>query len=262
MAMLSGVSVRTASALALAVFVWAQGASALAQAMPESLRQRFTGSSAEDGRDKNNPPVARYVSGSGATFVLDRSGRHALLQFQGSVEIWVLKPSPGPRGDLIYKNDLGQPVLRSTRLGGMTLFTREHPEGMPAALVGETAKFRPPTLSPQAVLQSMTKASARAGRAAQRLIPFEAGKGRTAVTPATSFLVADAANVAAEAISRLAMTPTGRNALKRVKKVMILYGERPGARVVDGIVEVIIAPQHGMAGRPSSGLIMRAIAAR
>lgn len=260
--MLSGVSVRTALAAALVALVWVQSGSARAQAMPDTLREAFAGSRSQDGRGKESPAVARYVSGNGATFVLDRSGRHALLQFERSVEIWVLHPSPGPRGDIIYKNDLGQPVVRATRLGGLTLFTLQHPEGMPAALVGEAAKFRPPQLSPQAVLQTLAKASARAGRAAQRLIPFEAGKGRSAVTPATSFLVADAANIAAEAIARLATTSAGRNALTRVNKVMILYGQRPGARMANGVLEVIITPEHGMAGRPSSGVIMRAVAAR
>nr|QQZ52104.1 DUF4908 domain-containing protein [Phenylobacterium glaciei] len=41
-----------------------------------------------------------------------------------------------PRGDIIYKNDLGEPVLRATRLGGLTLFTPDRPGGTAAALAG------------------------------------------------------------------------------------------------------------------------------
>ncbi len=261
--MLSGVLVRTALALALFGIVWAGGSGASAQAQPETLREAMVGSAAEDGRERRHAPAAaRYESQSGADFVFDRSRRTALLKFSKGTEIWALTPTPGPRGDIIYKNDLGQPVVRTTRLGGLTLFTREHPEGMPAAPVGPAQPFRPPVLTPQALVQQLTKASGRASRAAQRLIPFEAGVQGREVTPGSSFLVADAASVAADAITRLSATAPGRGAVSRVKKVRILYGPRPTARIREGMLEIIITPAHGMAGRPSSGLVIRTLASR
>ena len=44
----------------------------------------------------------------------------------------MLQPQPAPRGDVIYKNDLGEPVLRATRLGGVTVFTDHGPAGSAA----------------------------------------------------------------------------------------------------------------------------------
>jgi hypothetical protein len=264
MAMLSRVSVRAALLVALAAIVWARGDFASAQAQPpRSLREAMVGSVAEDGRNRDQaPPVARYRSETGASFVFDRSGRTPLLQFDQGLEIWALHPTPGPRGDIIYKNDLEQAVVRTTRLGGLTLFTQEHPEGMPAALVGEARAFRPPAYSPAQVLQLLAHASSRASRSARHVVPFEAGVRGQEVTAQTAYLVADAAGITAEALYRLSLTPRGRVALTRVLKVKILYGPRATARLKDGVLEVIISPRYGMAGRPSSGVIMRTISAR
>lgn len=262
--MLSWVSVRTALVYALVSIVLARSGIASAQAEPpRTLREAMVGSVAEDGRDRDQAPAtARYRSETGASFVFDRSGHAPLLQFDRGLEIWVLHPTPGPRGDVIYKNDLEQPVLRTTRLGGLTLFTQENPEGMPAALVAAARPFRPPVLSPQQVLQFLAHSSERASRAARRVISFEAGVRGQEVTPGSAYLVADAAGIAAEAIARLSLTPRGRVALTRVTSVKILYGPRPTARMHDGVLEVIITQRYGMAGRPSSGVIMRTIAAR
>ena len=261
--MLAGVLTRAALVLALVGTVWARSDVAAAQAEPRTLREAYVGAAAEDSRSSTAPPtVARYVSESGARFVFDRSGRTALLKFENGGEIWALRPTPGPRGDIIYRNDLDQPVVRTTRLGGLTLFTDVHPEGTPAALMGEARPFRLPVLTPNALLQTLAKASERASRAVRRIIPFEAGDQRQQVTPNSSFLVADAANVTAYAIQRLATTAAGRSALSRVRKVKVLYGPRPTARLREGVLEVVIAPQLGMAGRPSSGLVLRTLASR
>jgi hypothetical protein len=262
--MLSWVSVRTALVYALVAIVLARSDFASAQAQPpRTLREAMVGTVAEDGRDRERAPItARYVSEKGASFVFDRSGPTPLLQFDRGLEIWALHAAPGPRGDLIYKNDLGQPVLRISRLGGLTLFTQENPDGMPAALVAAARPFRVPGLTPSQVLQILAHSSERASRAARRVVTFEAGVRGQEVTASTAYLVADAAGIAAEAIYRLSLTPRGRVALTRVTGVKVLYGPRPTARLREGVLEVIVTPRMGMAGRPSSGVIMRTIAAR
>lgn len=259
--MLSGVTIRAALVLALVGIVL--GRSDFASAQARTLREAMVGSAAADGRARTSiPPAAHYVSESGDRFIFDRSGRTALLQFDSGLEIWALRPTPGPRGDVIYKNDLDQPVVRTTPLGGLTIFTLENPEGMPAAATAPARPFRPPALTPSQVLGILTKSSERASRAARRVIPFEAGVRGQEVTPQSAYLVADAAGITAEAISRLALTPRGRAAITRVGKVKILYGPRPTARLREGVLEIVITPGLKMAGRPSSGVIMRTVGAR
>jgi hypothetical protein len=246
-----------ASAIAMAALACAQSAGAQSFSQPRTLQESMFGSRAQDGRDYGaTPPVARYVSEEGATFILDRTGDAALLKFERSIEVWALKPTPAPRGDIIYKNDLGQPVLRVSRLGGLTLFTPQRPTGVPVALApGAAPSLKPGQLSPQVLLQKLAQASLRASRSAKRLIPFE---GRDAA-PESAAIMADAASVSAEAIARLSAARDGRRYIDRVKKFVIIPGRRSDARMRAGVVEVTVDARKGVAGRPSSGRVATVI---
>jgi hypothetical protein len=226
-------------------------------AQPDSLRDGLFGDRAMPGR-KITPPVARYVSEEGDAFILDRSQPRPLLKFEDSPEVWALRPQPAPRGDVIYKNDLGEPVLRATRLGGLTVFTEERPGGSAAALTGGGNPLRLPAMGPQALFDRLAQASARATRAARRLIPFEA----TSATPASSALIADAATVAAEAVVRLSRRADGRGLLGGILKVRLLEGAKPSVALHDGEMRITVRPADGLAGRPSSDRIMAAAAGK
>ncbi|MDX5329708.1 MAG: DUF4908 domain-containing protein [Caulobacteraceae bacterium] len=243
--------------VAAMVFIASAGAGASASAAPDSLREGLFGQGRYDGRRFAAPPVARYVVEDGRAFVLDRSTPRPMVKFENSSEVWVLQPQPAPRGDIIYKNDLGQPVLRATRLGGLTVFTPDRPSGAPAALAGGSNPLRLPTLGPEALLQRLAQASARASRAARRLIPFEAD-----ASPETAPLVADAAMVAAEAVVRMSSQEEGRRVLSEVSKVTLVEGRRPGASIRAGVILITITPEDGLAGRPSSDRIVAAAGVR
>ncbi len=228
----------------------------VAQAGPQTLREGLFGDRPAPGRQAS-PPIARYVSEDGDGFVLDRSQPRVYMKFDDSPEIWALRPHPAPRGDVIYKNDLGEPMLRATRLGGLTLFTADRPGGSPAALTGASGALRLAPLSPQALLEKLAQASARATRAARRLIPFEAD-----ASPASSAVVADAAAVTAEAVVRISRRPDGRSLLSRVKKVKLVEGRRPSAILYGEEMRITVTPADGLYGRPSSDRIMQAAGGR
>ncbi|MDZ4321564.1 MAG: DUF4908 domain-containing protein, partial [Phenylobacterium sp.] len=76
------------------------------------------------GPTRTLPPTGRYVADSGEAFVLDHSGQRPLLRFDRRDETWVLRPSAAPRGDVIYRNDAGDQLLRVTPGGGMTVYTQ------------------------------------------------------------------------------------------------------------------------------------------
>jgi hypothetical protein len=203
------------------------------------------------------PAVARYTPDGGQNFIFDRTASPPLMRFEDSVEIWVLQPQPGPRGDVIYRNDVGEPMLRATRLGGLTLFTPDHPNGAAAALDGEAAALHPMAItSPGALLQHLAQASARASHAVQRLVVFDAPD----VTAESAPLVADAATIAAEAIGDIArrsgLQPHG---LSRLSRVQLIPGRRPSAAMADNVLKIVISPQQGVAGRPSSRRVAAAL---
>jgi len=204
------------------------------------------------GAEATTPPVARYVSEEGRVFILDRSQSTPMLKYDDSPEVWALAPNPAPRGDTIYKNDLGEPVLRVTRLGGFTLFTDERPSGEAVSLAGGGSPLRLPAMSPQAVLERMGQASLRASRAARRTLLFEAE-----ATPASSALIADAAMVTSVAIIRLSQRKDGRALLGQFNKVRFQEGAKPQASLKGGVLSITVAPERGLAGRPSSDRIIK-----
>lgn len=220
----------------------------------ERFREGLFGGHPRDGRDASAPPVAHYFSEDGDGFTLDRSQPKPLLKFDNSGEMWILLPQPAPHGDIIFRNDLGEPVLRVTRMGGMTLFTDLRPGGSAAALAGPAAPLRLPPLGPQALGDRLLAASARASRAARRLIPFDAE-----ATPVSAALIGDAAMVASEALVRMARRADARRLLDRILKVQLREGGKASAAINDGVLQVVVVPPQGLAGRPSSDRIVQVV---
>ncbi len=209
-----------------------------------------------DGLFKNRggeqAPTACYVSEEGRVFTLDRTRPVSMLKFEDSPEVWALQPNPAPRGDVIYKNDMGEPMLRATRLGGFTLFTDDRPNGEAVSLAGGCAPLRLMPMSPQAVFERLAQASLRASRAARRPMLFEAE-----ATPESSALIADAAVVTSLAIIRLAARDDGRRLLARIGRVRFSEGKKASASLKDGILRIVVSPAQGLAGRPSSDRILK-----
>jgi hypothetical protein len=118
-----------------------------------------------------------------------------------------------------------------------------------AAFVGQGPTLRPAQVfSPNALLQSFTQASIRAGRAAGRPVAFEAED----VPIAVASLFADAAQVASQAFAELA-DGGDRKKLARYARVHFELGRsNPGAEIKGDTLKITIVADKGLAGRPSS----------
>jgi hypothetical protein len=233
-------------------------------AAPPNLRDLLFGRHTADlNRSSDTPTVARYEGDNGPAFIVDRTqGAAALLQFDGDPEIWALTATPGPRGDVIYRNDVGQPMLRTTRLGGVTLFTSGRPSGMPAAFVGEASAPRPPpVLGPDALFQLEVHAALRATRAAQHSVGFDTPDDF--VTPASEVVFAEAFIITAQAFVRVAQKiRPGQSAMSRIMLVRFVTGRGPDAAVRGSIMRITVAPELGVAGRPSSDRLVAVLSRR
>lgn len=227
-------------------------AAAPALAQDASLKDFLFGDRRGEGqRQASAPPVARYVSETGEGFILDRSSERTLLRFENSPEIWVLQPQIGPRGDVIYKNDIGQVLLRATRVGGLTLYGGKRPAGVSAALAGASPPIRLRFIGPVELWRILLAASVRTSRLARHRISFE-----SEAAPASSTLIADAAVLTVMAIERLAQRPDGPAMTAKIQRVVIAEGRRPEAVLRAGTLLVVITPSLGIAGRPSSERIV------
>jgi len=201
--------------------------------------------------------VSKFIIDGGGGFVLDRSGRPALLRFDDSGEVWVLAASHGPRGDIIYKDDIGDPMLRATTLGGMTVFTSRRPEGSAAALLVKSSPIKLTPMGPVALYQRLVQASARSTRVARHLVGFEAPNADAK----SAAVIADAASVAVDALVDLAARPMGKVVLARLEHISLIVGVRPWAAYQHGVLVITIAPSQGFAGRPSSARVQLALGA-
>jgi hypothetical protein len=232
--------------------------SSSAIAAPVSLlREAYA---ARVGSEKAGQPLtARYQMDEGGAFVLDRSTVKPLLKFDDDPEIWALQAAPGPRGDVIYRNDVGEPMVRATRLGGMTVFTPKRPDGSAAAFDGASPPLRVPSLSPQALFRTFYQASLRTSHAAGHQIGFET---RQDADPTTAAYLADAAIVASEALGDIAAAPGGKAGLGHVTDVVVAQGVKAGAALQKGVLTITIVSSQGVFGRPSSRRIEKAAWAR
>ena len=231
---------------------------------PEAAAQNRGNAQAEQSEALRNrrpsspalPPVGRYVADSGEGFVLDRSGRHPLLRFDRRDETWVLRPSAAPRGDVIYRNDAGEQVLRVTPSGGMTIYTPRAPGGSPASFTGSGASLTPPTLGPFLLFRLMAQRSHMVSQAVGRLVEVNLDGDQS------ESLCVEAMIVATEAVIRIARSPTARQYVSDLSSISIVEGPRAGATYSRGRLTVTVDPDEGMAGRPSSARVIRAILPR
>lgn len=212
----------------------------------QALRNRGGGSTAL-------PAPGRYVSDSGEAFTLDRSGQRPLLRFDRRDETWVLRPTAAPRGDVIYRNDAGQQILRVTPGGGITVYTTRTPGGSPASFAGEGSTLAPPTLGPAQLFHLMTRRSAMLSSALGRLIEINIETGQDA-----EGLTVEALILATDAVMRIARSPTSRSTLSQLRRIVIVEGGRSSVSYSRGDLRIVVAPDQGVAGRPSSARVIRA----
>ena len=200
------------------------------------------------------PSTGRYVSDGGQAFVLDSSGVRPLLRFDQSAEIWVLRPTPAPRGDIIYRNDNGDQILRVTADGGITLYTTRTPQGSPVSRSGTAQPLRTPNLGPVQLFNLMARRSNLVSEAVGRLITIDLDGSQSEA------LCVEALIVTTDAVIRMARNPSTRGAVNRLRKISIVEGGRASVSFSRGELRVTVDPSRGIVGRPSSAVVIRTMA--
>lgn len=199
------------------------------------------------------PPVGHYASESGEGFTLDRSGQRPLLRFDRRDETWVLRPTAAPRGDIIYRNDAGQQILRMTPGGGMTVFTSRAPGGSPVSFTGPGETLAQPSLGPAQLFQLMARRSAMLSQNIGRLIEINVDTDEEAEGLSVEALI-----LSTDAVLRIARSPTGRSSLNQLRRIVVVQGNGASVSYLRGELRIVVAPTQGVAGRPSSARVIRA----
>lgn len=200
------------------------------------------------------PPTGRYVSDGGQAFIIDSSGMRPLLRFDQSAEIWVLRPTPAPRGDIIYRNDNGDQILRVTADGGITLYTTRTPQGSPVSRSGTAQPLQTPNLGPVQLFNLMARRSNLVSEAVGRLIIIDLDGSQSEA------LCVEALIVTTDAVIRMARNPSTRATVNRLRKISIVEGGRASVTFSRGELRVVVDPSKGIVGRPSSAVVIRTMA--
>ena len=246
-----------------ALLVAVAGTPALAERVQpvQGLGELLFGKRQPEDRTGAVPRLARFRADTGDTFVFEvSSGGPGFLKYDDSGEVWALSATPGPRGDVIYKNDVGEPMLRTTRMGGLTIFNRDRPDGIAAAMDGTAVDLHNLLVAgPIALFQVLVRSSAHASQSAGHRVVFDAPD----TGPGAEAVFADAASLAAQAFVRVDRKgPQGHSALQRCDRVALLNGRPPGARMVGQELRITVTPDLGFGGRPSSQRISQVLFAR
>lgn len=227
-----------------------------------SLKDKMFGKRVEDNRANAASKVAHYISEDGQSFVFDESQPRPLLRFDGDDEVWVLTATPGTKGDIIYKNDVGEQMLKATRWGGMVLFSEARPMGDPVAVTGRAQSFAPDMVTPALLWRAAARASTRVSQAAGNghLIPFS--NPNSDVTPETAALYADAIDITEAAIVRVSLQSYGKQALSGLREVHLVDGRPPSARMDQGVLTLKLDASRGpWAGHVSSRRVVNVLTA-
>ncbi|MBL4619583.1 MAG: DUF4908 domain-containing protein [Marinicaulis sp.] len=172
-------------------------------------------------------------------------------------EIYLLRQTRGPRGDLIYKNAQGDTLLRIASYGGATVFWPGEAQGLAASKsFGDDSALRLIPVGRETALRRARAATATISAITGAPIIFDLGVTPPDDTDAT--VLADAVMRAAKGLRNVADDPTGARIIAgRIERVTFLPGEAPGVRLNEAVLEIHYVPNLDIAGRPSSVAISR-----
>jgi len=192
-------------------------------------------------------------------FSLDRYQNAFLMRVAGQPEIFVLYADYGSMGARVLQFDSGAIAIQVTGWGGMTIYTDDHPEGLPTARVGDsTAPVLPAISLPQ--IQSATDDEA-ARLSYNRGLKLAIQADQNAVSDGNVRALAfDTLENAARGVDRFTGNPAARNSFsQRVTGIRISVADRPYIKIADRVLIVTFNPRTGFFGRASSKAISTAL---
>ncbi|WP_411816628.1 DUF4908 domain-containing protein [Hyphococcus sp. DH-69] len=216
--------------------------------------------------------VERYVlAGDGRMFLFEERGSVARVQFLcgaedkridcalddiPSPEIYQLNAIRGPRGDVIYKNDEGETLLRIAAYGGATVFWPGEIQGTAASKsFGDDHSLSLIFEGRQVAVMRAQSAAAHISAKTGTPILFDIsaaprGPGQNAA------VLADAILTAAKGLASVASDPTGARVIAaRIKRVSFVPGGAADVTLDGAVLRITYAPDQDIDGRPSSSKI-------
>jgi hypothetical protein len=211
-----------------------------------------------DGQRFNDITSGTYQAGD-RRFSLDRYQNAFLMRFAGQPEIFVLYANFGSMGSRVLQYDSGAIALQVAGWGGMTVYTDDHPEGMPTSRVGDSTPPVLPAISMQQMQSAADDETAHLSYVRGLKISFFADQNTVSDNNVRS-LAFDSMENAARGIDRFTTNPAARNAFgQRVTAVRLQISDKPYIKITDRVLIVTFNPRTGYFGRASSRAISFAL---
>lgn len=185
-------------------------------------------------------------------FVLEQRGSMVLLQMDGTNEILTLVPVPGVRGDTVFMDYRGRPVLKVTRAGNVVSYLHNE-QGAPA----DPRKGMLPPLSAPAMSAALDRMRASAVSELSRLAGHEVTVWGTQSFASTEAFAADALSILLIGV-RSANGQAGR-AAAQIEKVTLRRSKAPRVVLSDGELVIEVNPDDPWGGRISPDEVERVL---
>jgi hypothetical protein len=242
------------AALALGFAAAIAAAPASAQQPPPSTFAQGKAAQAQRSANTATKGGTRYTDmASDKNFILENRGSDVLLQVEGDPEVRTLVPVPAQRGDVFFKDDRGQVVLRVTEQGNVVSYLANK-EGSPADLIGYVAP-----LSTPAMTSSLNELRLHAAQRLAKLAGHEVTIFGTSEFSRNEAWAADALNNVVAGVER-ANGLAGKTATK-LTTVRLVRTQAPSVVFKDGELVLGVNPDEEFGGRVSSEAITNALTA-
>lgn len=206
----------------------------------------------------NDIAAGTYQAGD-RRFSLDRYQNAFLMRFAGQPEIFVLYANFGSMGGRVLQYDSGAIALQVAGWGGMTVYTDDHPEGLPTSRVGDSSTPVLPVISMQQMQSAADDETAHLSYVRGLKISFFADQNTVSDNNVRA-LAFDSMENAARGIDRFTANPAARNAFgQRVTAVRLQISDKPYIKIADRVLIVTFNPRTGYFGRASSRAISFAL---
>jgi len=196
-----------------------------------------------------------YSTDGKDSFTLQPYGRGKyLLRFTGGNEQFVLTVERGSLGTKWLKYDTGATALRVSVWGGLTLYTRDNPGGVPANRQDDAPPPGVLSVSAAEFQTALNDETSHLAYAQKVPLKFSADPAVLAATPEIRGRAFDALVNAAQGIERfVAQSSSARQSLmKRVNQVKLAEGGKPTISIVGQVLLVSFVPGEGHEGHASS----------
>jgi hypothetical protein len=204
--------------------------------------------------------IGNYQAGDNLRYSIDRYQNQYLMRVAGQPEVFVLYADYGSLGGRVLRYDSGAIAIQVAGWGGMTIYTDNQPDGLPAMRTGDSSAPSLASITLAQVQSAADDETAHLSYARGVHVSFTADWNALSGDSNLRALAFDTMENAARGIDRFTANQAARAAFsQRVSAVQMKTSEKPTIQMSGKTLIVTFNPRQGYMGRASSRAIAFAL---